>query len=34
MVDLLGRAGHVTEAKDLIDEMSMKPTAEIWGALT
>ncbi|XP_066344447.1 pentatricopeptide repeat-containing protein At3g24000, mitochondrial-like [Miscanthus floridulus] len=33
MVDLLGRAGHLTEAKDLIDEMPMKPTAEVWGAL-
>lgn len=33
MVDLLGRAGHLTEAKDLIDDMPMKPTAEVWGAL-
>uniref|UniRef100_A0A0D9ZPT6 DYW domain-containing protein n=1 Tax=Oryza glumipatula TaxID=40148 RepID=A0A0D9ZPT6_9ORYZ len=33
MVDLLGRAGHLTEAKDLIDKMPMKPTAEVWGAL-
>ncbi|KAJ1272404.1 hypothetical protein BS78_06G199600 [Paspalum vaginatum] len=33
MVDLLGRAGHLMEAKDLIDEMPMKPTAEVWGAL-
>lgn len=33
MVDLLGRAGHLIEAKNLIDEMPMKPTAEVWGAL-
>ncbi|PUZ48613.1 hypothetical protein GQ55_7G259100 [Panicum hallii var. hallii] len=33
MVDLLGRSGHLTEAKDLIDKMPMKPTAEVWGAL-
>uniref|UniRef100_J3M0S0 DYW domain-containing protein n=2 Tax=Oryza brachyantha TaxID=4533 RepID=J3M0S0_ORYBR len=33
MVDLLGRAGHLNEAKDLIDKMPMKPTAEVWGAL-
>ncbi|KAL6843681.1 hypothetical protein ACP4OV_026252 [Aristida adscensionis] len=33
MVDLLGRAGHLTEAKNLIGEMPMKPTAEVWGAL-
>ncbi|TVU01466.1 hypothetical protein EJB05_08878, partial [Eragrostis curvula] len=33
MVDLLGRAGLLSEAKNLIDEMPMKPTAEVWGAL-
>uniref|UniRef100_A0A0E0DHP5 DYW domain-containing protein n=1 Tax=Oryza meridionalis TaxID=40149 RepID=A0A0E0DHP5_9ORYZ len=33
MVDLLGRAGQLTEAKGLIDKMPMKPTAEVWGAL-
>jgi pentatricopeptide repeat protein len=33
MVDLLARAGLLVEAKNLIDEMPMKPTAEVWGAL-
>ncbi|XP_037479296.1 pentatricopeptide repeat-containing protein At3g26782, mitochondrial-like [Triticum dicoccoides] len=33
MVDLLARAGNLIEAKNLIDEMPMKPTAEVWGAL-
>ncbi|KAK3143886.1 hypothetical protein QOZ80_4AG0306220 [Eleusine coracana subsp. coracana] len=33
MVDLLGRAGLLSEAKNLIDEMPMEPTAEVWGAL-
>ncbi|KAL5214389.1 hypothetical protein ABZP36_003541 [Zizania latifolia] len=28
MVDLLGRAGHLVEAKNLIDKMPMKPTAK------
>ncbi|XP_024992094.1 putative pentatricopeptide repeat-containing protein At5g52630 [Cynara cardunculus var. scolymus] len=33
MVDLLGRAGRVEEAKDLIDKMLIKPNAAVWGAL-
>ncbi|KAL5215797.1 hypothetical protein ABZP36_007198 [Zizania latifolia] len=33
MVDLLGRAGHLIEANNLIDKMPMEPTAEVWGAL-
>ena len=33
MVDLQGRAGMLGEAKDMIDSMPMKPSAEVWGAL-
>jgi pentatricopeptide repeat protein len=33
MVDLLGRAGLLSEAKNLIDDMPMEPTTEVWGAL-
>ncbi|XP_061369003.1 pentatricopeptide repeat-containing protein At1g09190-like [Gastrolobium bilobum] len=33
VVDLLGRCGHVREARDLIRSMPMKPTAALWGAL-
>nr|DAD21621.1 TPA_asm: hypothetical protein HUJ06_023084 [Nelumbo nucifera] len=33
MVNLLGRAGQLKEAKKLIETMPMKPTAAIWGAL-
>ncbi|KAG1338838.1 pentatricopeptide repeat-containing protein, mitochondrial [Cocos nucifera] len=33
MVDLLGRAGHVDEAMDLIRNMPVKADAVIWGAL-
>ncbi|XP_050279814.1 pentatricopeptide repeat-containing protein At2g13600-like [Quercus robur] len=33
MVDLLGRAGLLEEAKNLIDGMPFKPNAAIWGAL-
>lgn len=33
MVDLLGRAGLLGEAKAMIDDMETDPTAEIWGAL-
>ncbi|OVA12402.1 Pentatricopeptide repeat [Macleaya cordata] len=33
MVDLLGRAGHLKEAEELIHSMPMKPDAAIWGAL-
>ncbi|OVA16821.1 Pentatricopeptide repeat [Macleaya cordata] len=33
MVDLLGRSGCVSEARELIRSMPMKPNAAIWGAL-
>lgn len=33
MVDLLGRAGYLEEAKGMIDEMPMKPSAAVVGAL-
>lgn len=33
MVDLLGRAGLLDQAKTLIDEMPLKPCAAVWGAL-
>ncbi|KAF3608184.1 hypothetical protein DY000_02044551 [Brassica cretica] len=33
MVDLLGRAGEVEEAKSFIDSMHVKPMASAWGAL-
>ncbi|KAJ4968946.1 hypothetical protein NE237_015647 [Protea cynaroides] len=33
IVDLLGRAGKIDEAKLLIDNMPTKPGASIWGAL-
>ncbi|KAL3513561.1 hypothetical protein ACH5RR_026278 [Cinchona calisaya] len=33
MVDLLGRAGRLKEAMNLISMMSMKPTAAVWVAL-
>ncbi|CAH8309011.1 unnamed protein product [Eruca vesicaria subsp. sativa] len=33
MVDLLGRAGEVEEAKSFIDNMPVKPMASAWGAL-
>lgn len=33
MVDLLGRAGYLKEAKQLIKDMPVKPNAVIWGAL-
>lgn len=33
MVDLLGRAGHIEEAVDLIRGLSVVPDANIWGAL-
>lgn len=33
VVDLLGRCGHVREARDLIASMPMNPTAALWGAL-
>lgn len=33
MVDLLGRAGYLEEARKLIEGMPMLPTAGVWGAL-
>ncbi|MBA0798837.1 hypothetical protein Gohar_009391 [Gossypium harknessii] len=33
MVDLLGRAGSLDEAKNLIETMPMKPDAVVWGSL-
>ncbi|KAI9185908.1 hypothetical protein LWI28_011818 [Acer negundo] len=33
LVDLLGRSGRLTEAKDVIDKMPMKPSQSIWGAM-
>ncbi|KAK7309301.1 hypothetical protein RJT34_05908 [Clitoria ternatea] len=33
MVDLLGRAGLLKEAKEFIESMPVKPNAVIWGAL-
>lgn len=33
MVDILGRAGHLDEARDLIENMPLKPDAGVWGAL-
>nr|XP_010906852.1 pentatricopeptide repeat-containing protein At2g13600-like [Elaeis guineensis] len=33
MVDLLGRAGFLEEAKNIIDNMPIQPSAEVWGAL-
>lgn len=33
MVDLLGRAGRLTEAHEVINSMPMKPNSVVWGAL-
>ncbi|XP_068649961.1 pentatricopeptide repeat-containing protein At5g08510 [Aristolochia californica] len=33
MVDLLGRAGHLTEAYNLIKKMPMDPDSVVWGTL-
>ncbi|CBI34855.3 unnamed protein product, partial [Vitis vinifera] len=33
MVDLLGRAGQLSEAVDLIENMPVEPDASIWGSL-
>lgn len=33
VVDLLGRAGRLNEAKDLIESMQVKPDGPVWGAL-
>eukprot|EP01018_Ginkgo_biloba_P026215 Gb_36775 [translate_table: standard] len=33
MVDLLGRAGHLDEARDFINKMPIKPESAVWGSL-
>ncbi|XP_050233557.1 pentatricopeptide repeat-containing protein At3g12770-like [Mercurialis annua] len=33
MVDLLGRAGHVDESRELVKTMPFKPDAQVWGPL-
>ncbi|KAI4384821.1 hypothetical protein MLD38_002922 [Melastoma candidum] len=33
MVDLLGRAGHLKEAEEFIEDMPLQPDSVIWGAL-
>ncbi|KAL5988884.1 hypothetical protein ACLOJK_026986 [Asimina triloba] len=33
LVDLLGRAGKLTEAMDVIESMPLKPSRSIWGSL-
>lgn len=33
MIDLLGRAGRLYEAEDLIDKMPYEPNAAVWGSL-
>eukprot|EP01018_Ginkgo_biloba_P026111 Gb_25739 [translate_table: standard] len=33
MVDLLGRAGHLDEAHNIIKKMPIEPDASVWGAL-
>ncbi|KAJ6353887.1 hypothetical protein OIU76_002828 [Salix suchowensis] len=33
LVDLLARSGRLFEAKDIIDQMPMKPSQSIWGAI-
>ena len=33
MVDLLGRAGHTDEARELVKSMPFKPDARVWGPL-
>jgi pentatricopeptide repeat protein len=33
LVDLLGRAGHLDEAHDIIKKMPLEPDAVVWGAL-
>jgi pentatricopeptide repeat protein len=33
MVDLLGRAGRLDEAREFIDKMPFEPNADVWGAL-
>eukprot|EP01018_Ginkgo_biloba_P019039 Gb_39514 [translate_table: standard] len=33
MVDLLGRSGHLEEARNFIQKMPLEPDASVWGAL-
>ncbi|OMO65766.1 hypothetical protein COLO4_31029 [Corchorus olitorius] len=33
IVDLLGRAGHINEARELVREMPFKPDTRVWGPL-
>jgi pentatricopeptide repeat protein len=33
LIDLLGRAGHLHEAYDIINNMPLEPDANVWGAL-
>ncbi|KAH9305503.1 hypothetical protein KI387_009907, partial [Taxus chinensis] len=33
LVDLLGRAGHLHEAQDVIEQMPLQPNESVWGAL-
>ncbi|GLU14017.1 hypothetical protein SLE2022_306130 [Rubroshorea leprosula] len=33
MVDLFGRAGHINEARELVNDMPIKPDARVWGPL-
>lgn len=33
MVDLLGRTGHLVEARDFIKRMPLEPSASVWGTL-
>ncbi|KAJ6354569.1 hypothetical protein OIU77_005221 [Salix suchowensis] len=33
LVDILGRAGHLNQALDVIEKMPMKPDSKIWGSL-
>ncbi|PIA34173.1 hypothetical protein AQUCO_03800032v1 [Aquilegia coerulea] len=33
MIDLLGRSGKISEAKDLLNKMTIKPDATLWKAL-
>lgn len=33
MVDLLGRTGHLVEARDFIKQMPLEPSASVWGTL-